>query len=47
MGRWAYVYLQIFAGLCYLLGSLFMFELWRVHKRTKHVTAVSSDQVEK
>ncbi|KAM3414048.1 hypothetical protein BST61_g11612 [Cercospora zeina] len=30
MGRWAYLYPQIFAGTMYLVASLFMFELWRV-----------------
>ncbi|KAK4890333.1 hypothetical protein LTR27_010976 [Elasticomyces elasticus] len=32
MGRWNYLYAQIFAGLAYLVASLFLFELWRVKK---------------
>ncbi|KAK1067027.1 hypothetical protein LTR74_006741 [Friedmanniomyces endolithicus] len=35
MGRWSYLYAQVFAGLAYLIASLFMFELWRVKKRGK------------
>jgi len=33
MGRWAYLYPQIFAGLSYVLASLFMFELLRVKRK--------------
>lgn len=34
MGRWGYLYAQVFAGSMYLVASLFLFELWRV-KRSK------------
>ena len=33
MGRWGYLYAQIFAGLSYLIGSLFLFELWRIRRK--------------
>jgi MFS family permease len=33
MGRWSYIYAQLFAGLAYLIASLFLFELWRVKRR--------------
>ena len=42
MGRWSYVYLQVFAGVCYLAGSGFMFELWRVHRKKKRLTAAAA-----
>ncbi|KXT10716.1 hypothetical protein AC579_1838 [Pseudocercospora musae] len=29
-GRWGYLYAQLFAGLSYLVASIFMFELWRI-----------------
>lgn len=33
MGRWAYLYPQIFAGLAYLVASLFLFELLRMKRK--------------
>ncbi|KAK3672205.1 hypothetical protein LTR78_007958 [Recurvomyces mirabilis] len=33
MGRWSYLYAQLFAGLTYTVASLFLFELWRVKRR--------------
>ena len=33
LGRWGYLYPQIFAGLAYLVASLFLFELWRVKRK--------------
>jgi len=33
MGRWGYVYAQTFAGLAYVVASLFLFELWRVKRK--------------
>ncbi|USW56619.1 Putative major facilitator superfamily, MFS transporter superfamily [Septoria linicola] len=35
MGRWAYLYTQIFAGTMYLIASLFLFELWRVKRKKR------------
>jgi len=35
MGRWGFLYPQIFAGLAYLIASLFLFELWRVKRKGK------------
>ena len=32
MGRWEYLYPQIFGGVAYLVGSAFLFELWRVKR---------------
>lgn len=34
-GRFSYLYVQIFGALSYLLGSAFLFELWRVFKKRK------------
>ncbi|KAF2213503.1 hypothetical protein CERZMDRAFT_111177 [Cercospora zeae-maydis SCOH1-5] len=39
MGRWAYLYPQIFAGTMYLVASLFMFELWRVKRRDRNASS--------
>ena len=38
MGRWGYLYAQIFAGIMYLVASLFLFELWRVKRKQKVAT---------
>lgn len=46
MGRWGYLYPQIFAGLAYLVASMFLFELWRVKRRAKRVEGVL-DMVER
>lgn len=35
MGRWGYLYTQIFAGLAYVVAAGFMFELWRVKRLEK------------
>lgn len=35
-GRWGYLYPQIFAGLAYLVASLFLFELWRIKPMEKY-----------
>jgi MFS family permease len=35
MGRWGYLYPQIFAGLSYLVASIFLFELLRVQRKGK------------
>ncbi|KAK3074503.1 hypothetical protein LTR53_002985 [Teratosphaeriaceae sp. CCFEE 6253] len=35
MGRWGFLYAQIFAGLAYLVASLFLFELLRVKRKVK------------
>lgn len=32
MGRWGYLYAQVFAGVAYLVASAFLFELWRVKR---------------
>ncbi|KAF7190756.1 putative transporter MCH2 [Pseudocercospora fuligena] len=32
-GRWGYLYAQLFAGLSYLVASIFMFELWRIKRK--------------
>lgn len=45
MGRWGYVYLQVFGGVCYLVGSGFMFELWRVHKKQKRTAVAEMEQI--
>lgn len=41
MGRWAYLYPQIFGGLAYVIGSAFLFELLRV-KRVERRQSQSS-----
>jgi hypothetical protein len=38
MGRWGYLYTQIFGGLAYLIGGFFLLELWRV-KRVERLEA--------
>ena len=38
MGRWGYLYPQIFAGLSYLVASLFLFELLRLRKQQKRMS---------
>lgn len=35
LGRWGYLYTQIFAGLAYVVAAGFLFELWRVKRREK------------
>ena len=35
MGRWGYLYPQLFAGFAYLVASAFLFELWRVRSKEK------------
>ncbi|KAK3724500.1 hypothetical protein LTR37_001124 [Vermiconidia calcicola] len=37
MGRWGYLYPQIFAGLSYLVAGVFMFELLRERKKQKRM----------
>lgn len=45
MGRWGFLYTQIFGGLCYLIGSVFMFELWRVHRKKKRIAVAGTAQI--
>ena len=45
IGRWGYLYPQVFGGLCYLVGSLFMFELCRVHRKKKRIAAAETQQI--
>jgi len=33
MGRWAYLYPQVFAALAYIVASLFLFELLRLKRK--------------
>jgi hypothetical protein len=35
MGRWGYLYTQLFTGLAYLVAAGFLFELWRVKRVEK------------
>jgi len=35
MGRWGYLYAQLFAGLSYLVAGVILFELLRVKKMQK------------
>lgn len=35
MGRWGYLYTQLFAGIAYLIAAGFLFELWRVKRVEK------------
>lgn len=35
MGRWGYVYAQLFAGLAYLIAGALLFELLRVRRKEK------------
>ncbi len=44
MGRWGYLYAQIFAGLSYLVASIFLFELLRVRRKQKRITQLEMEQ---
>jgi hypothetical protein len=35
MGRWGYLYTQLFAGVAYVVAAGFLFELWRVKRAEK------------
>jgi len=35
MGRWSYLYTQLFTGFAYLVAAGFLFELWRVKRVEK------------
>ena len=37
MGRWGYLYPQLFAGFTYLLASVALYELLRVRRKQKRI----------
>jgi hypothetical protein len=41
-GRWGYLYPQIFAGLSYIVGSAFLFELLRVRRNDKRAARLEA-----
>lgn len=46
-GRWGYLYPQIFAGLSFLVGSLCLFELWRVKNKEKRREETQMSQADR
>lgn len=46
MGRWGYLYPQIFAGLSYLVASVFLFELLRVKRKQKRIAQLEMEQTQ-
>lgn len=37
MGRWGYLYAQLFAGIAYLVAGALLFELLRVKRKQKRI----------
>ena len=44
MGRWGYLYPQIFAGLSYMVASVLLFELLRIRRKEKRMAQVEMEQ---
>ncbi|KXT04022.1 hypothetical protein AC578_4968 [Pseudocercospora eumusae] len=45
-GRWGYLYAQLFAGVSYLMVSIFMLELWRIKRKQAREEHRSDQMVE-
>lgn len=44
MGRWEYLYAQIFAGLTYLVAAVFLFEILRLKRKGRLLSQLESAQ---